>query len=268
MKKYFAFVLLSLTVLLPAAAFAQEGREITIPIKLNAGTREAKALVYAPSHGKPAPAVLVLHTDTPSERHETDDERYARALAKEGFVAIVPDYVILGRKRYWNVPMQMAIRQIAGHAQSLPEVAGKPVGTVGFSLGVVGLLASPVAPQIKAVVVYYGAYDPFAAKNFERQPGSIVPLDDKIAQGVNAAALILHGEKDDEIPASQAKDMHEKLKRFGKTSELVIYPGAYHRFDRGFSGGGRTKYTYEVDGAARDDAFKRTVAWLRRHLGQ
>ena len=266
MKRLFILLLLALLVV-PLSARAQEGREITLSVKLKNGEKAVKALVYVPAHGKPAPAVLVLHTDSPTEAHEGDDETYARALAKEGFVAVVPDYVVLGRKRYWNSAMQQVMRQIAGQVKNLPEVAGKPVGTVGFSLGVMGLLAAPVAPAIRAVVVYYGAYDPFTAKNFPRPPATVVPLDDAVAQNVNIPALLLHGERDDEIPAAQAKDMHDKLKRFGKTVELVIYPGAYHRFDRGFSGGGKPHYTYEIDGAARDDAFRRTVAWLRQYLG-
>ncbi len=165
MKRFFILLVLVLLAA-PLYAWAQEGREITIPVKLKNGEKEVKALVYAPAHGKPAPAVLVLHTDTPTEAHEGDDEDYARALAKQGFVAVVPDYVVLGRKRYWNPAMQMALRQIAGRVKNLPEVAGKPVGTVGFSLGVMGLLAAPAAPAIRAVVVYYGAFDPYHGKEF------------------------------------------------------------------------------------------------------
>jgi len=261
------FAVVILLVFSPLSTLAQNSQSISFPIKLNNGEREIRAVVFTPNGGKPAPGVLVLHTATATGVHEQEDEDYARALARQGFVAVVPDYVILGKRR-WNRGIQAALRQVAQGVAKLPEVAGKPVGIVGFSLGSTGLMASAVTPTIKAVVIYYGAYDPFAVKTELRRPpaGTIVPLDDVVAQGIGAATLLLHGEKDDEVPASQAAQMHEKLKKFGKTSKLVTYPNAYHRFDRGHDG--KSKYHYEVDAKARDDAFQRTVAWLKQYLGQ
>lgn len=261
------FAVLALLVFAPLPASAQTSQSVSFPVKLKNGEREIRAIVFTPDGGKPAPGVLVLHTATASGVHEQEDEDYARALAKQGFVAVVPDYVIFGKRR-WNKAIQAALHQVALAVAKLPQVAGNPVGVVGFSLGSTGLMASAVTPEIKAVVIYYGAFDPFAAKpELTRPPaGIIVPLDDVVARDVGAATLLLHGGKDDEIPASQATEMHEKLKKFGKTSKLVIYADAYHRFDRGHEG--KSKYFYEINTAARDDAFQRTIMWLRQYLGQ
>ncbi|MFM2129491.1 MAG: hypothetical protein RL477_1037 [Pseudomonadota bacterium] len=269
MKKMFVALLLALMTVSTSAA-AQERREVTIPVALKNGTREVKALIYTPAHGKPAPAVLVLHAGSPDGLHEYADEDYARALAKEGFVAVVPDYGAFDGQQYWGPPMRSTVALVAAKVKDMPEVGGKPVGTVGFSLGVMGMMASTITPAIKAVVVYYGGYDGYAAKHLPRPPTPLVmvPLDDASAEKIAAPVLLLHGEKDDEIPASQAKEMHEKLKRMGKTSELVIYPDAYHRFDRGPRGNMDGKYVYQLDGSARDDAFRRTIAFLHTHLGR
>jgi dienelactone hydrolase len=123
---------------------------------------------------------------------------------------------------------------------------------------------------IKAVVVYYGGYNPRQYRSLKLPPTVRVPID--VAAEVGAAALLLHGEADDEVPLSDAKAMEAALKSAGKVVELVVYPGAYHRFDRGPIAGARGErsphgYTYRKDDAAAKDAFKRTVGWLRRYLG-
>ena len=66
--------------------------------------------------------------------------------------------------------------------------------------------------------------------------------------------------------------MKVALEAANKTVDLVIYPGAYHTFDRGPSASMRGKrhpkgYTYRKDDAAAKDAFQRTIDWLKKHLG-
>lgn len=42
--------------------------------------------------------------------------------------------------------------------------------------------------------------------------------------------LLLHGEADREIPASQAQSLHDRLAAAGETVQLAVLPGAGHRF--------------------------------------
>jgi dienelactone hydrolase len=63
--------------------------------------------------------------------------------------------------------------------------------------------------------------------------------------------------------------MRDALLRAGKVVELVAYQKVYHRFDRGpasRTGSERTRegYTYQLDEKAREDAWARTLAWLRK----
>jgi len=65
--------------------------------------------------------------------------------------------------------------------------------------------------------------------------------------------------------------MESALKSAGKKVELVVYPDAYHRFDRGPTArmsGNRTRdgYIYQYNDAAAKDAWMRTVAWLHAFL--
>ena len=68
----------------PAAAESRES--VTIPVEGGSLT----GVLFAPEKA-PAPAVLVLHTAY--GKAEAADERFARSLAGEGFVALAVSYV-------------------------------------------------------------------------------------------------------------------------------------------------------------------------------
>lgn len=250
-----------------AAAIAETHETVDIPV---ADGRTLSAQLYAPGTGSAAPAVIVLHTKAGSV--ESFDSEYARSLAKEGFVALAVNYLhpeVTGGTRIWSPGITSDLSKVADWLQSRPEVAGKPVGTVGFSLGSHGLMLAARQPAVKAVVVYYGAYNPRQLHSQKLPANVSLPID--VAAEVNAPVLMLHGEADDEVPVSDAKAMEAALKNAGKMVELVTYPGAYHRFDRGPAAGMRGDrsahgYTYRKDNAASEDAFKRTVDWLKKYL--
>jgi carboxymethylenebutenolidase len=225
-------------------------------------------ILYTPA-STPAPAVIVLHTAYGSV--EEADEKYAAALAKEGFVALAPNYLEIVKDKLWQPAIDQQLRGVVSWLVARREVANKPVGTVGFSLGAHGVSLSALDPRLKAVVVYYGAYDARAAKRVPNLAPTVkLPID--YAAGVSAPVLLLHGENDDEIPVSNAHAMEAALKAAGKPVELVVYPGAYHRFDRGDvvrSGAGRraSSFTYRYDAAATRDAWARTLAFFKEKLG-
>ena len=146
---------------------------------------------------------------------------------------------------------------------------GKPIGVVGFSLGAHAIALSAHNPQIAAVVVYHGGYDIRAIRGQGIAEQVRYPID--YAAEVKAPVLLLHGDKDDEIPVSNARKMEAALRAANKTVELVVFPDVYHRFDRGPPSGtfGRTTavYTYIYDDKATKQAWAKTVAWFKRYLG-
>jgi len=263
--KLFAAWAMCLTI--SAAAVAETREAVDIPV---ADGRALLAQLYAPGTGGAAPAVIVLHTKAGSV--EGFDSEYARALAKEGFVALAVNYLhpeVTGGTRIWSPGITGDLSKTVEWLQSRPEVAGKPVGTVGFSLGSHGVLLAARQPAVKAVVVYYGAYNPRQIHSLKLPANVRLPID--VAGEVKAPVLMLHGEADDEVPVSDAKAMEAALKNAGKTVQLITYPGAYHRFDRGPVAGMRGDrsahgYTYRKDNAASEDAYKRTVSWLKKYL--
>jgi carboxymethylenebutenolidase len=247
----------------PTPSFSEHnGMTISFPIAGGA----MSGVMFVPA-GTPAPVVVVLHTKGIAV--EPADVKFAEALSKEGFVAVAVNYLEGAGGKLWAPTIDERLSQVIDLLRERPEVGGRPVGVVGFSLGAHGILVSALNPSVKAVVVYYGAYDPRRAKGKHFGPAVKLPID--VAAGVNAAVLMLHGMLDNEVPVQVARDMEAALKSAGKKVELVVYPEAYHRFDRGPTArmsGNRTKdgFIYQYDEAAAKDAWKRTIGWFQAYL--
>ena len=173
--------------LVVAPAFAQKREKVTIEI--SAG--KLSGVMFLPE-ATPAPAVIVLHTAYGSV--EDADEKYAAALAKEGFVTLAPNYLEIVKDKLWSPAIDQQLRGALNWLEQRPEVSNKPVGTVGFSLGAHVINLSALDPRIKAVVVYYGAYDVRAAKRAANLASDLkLPIDH--AAEVKAPVLLVTGEK-------------------------------------------------------------------------
>lgn len=209
----------------------------------------------------PAPGVFVLHTAW-GKVHPADAQ-YARNLAAAGFVAFAINYPLKGKPSEWAPAYGRWLR-------SRPETAGKPLGAVGFSAGGRNVFQFARSQQIKAVVSYYGTYDltTTPVPSMRSDNPQLSPI--KFLDQTYSPALLLHGAKDSEVPIEQIERMKQAMLARGLPCEVVIYPGAYHCFDRGppTANGDRTQEgTLMVyDAAAGRDAEARTIAWFRKYL--
>jgi dienelactone hydrolase len=248
-------------------ADAQKREDVEIPL---GDGRSLTGVLFVPQQAHPAPGVIVLHTANERMKIEGSDEQYAQALAKEGFVALAANYVDPAfAMRLWAPLITNDMVALVDFLRRRPEAKDMPIGTVGFSLGSRGLLLAARRPEVKAVVVYYGTFDVRKEKGIKLPPAAVVPM--QVASDINASVLLLHGDADDEIPVSSAREMKAALEKAGKKITLVEYKGAFHRFDRGphpQMRGDRSRegYTYRKDEKAARDAFARTVQWLKEHL--
>jgi carboxymethylenebutenolidase len=137
--------------------------------------------------------------------------------------------------------------------KSLPYVAPNRIGVVGYSLGGYFDLVLAARDDVKGVVSYYGAY--------HGSPIDLVPAQyslGDIAAQVRAPVLILHGDRDTTIPIDKATAVQYLLTSGGKQSELVVYPGAEHEFNKV----GRPHFNAK----ATADAQARTLAFLAARL--
>ena len=80
--------------------------------------------------------------------------------------------------------------------------------------------------------------------------------------------LILIGALDDWTPAADCSDQIARWGNDGPSIELVIYPGAYHRFYYTYLQPGRTMFDHwlEYNGEAADNADQRLHRFLDRNL--
>jgi carboxymethylenebutenolidase len=181
-------------------------------------------------------------------------EDVARRLAVEGFLALAPDALTpLGgypgnddegrAMQAKRDPEQMlqdfiaAVRWVDSHEQS----SGK-VGAVGFCYGggVVYQLAVRIPDVLDAGVPYYG-----------RQPASSDVAKIK-------APLQIHNASLDKRIMDGAAPLEKALKEHKKSFEAFVYEGANHGF--------HNDTTPRYDDAAAKLAWKRTVAFFKKHL--
>ncbi|SDF55183.1 intein N-terminal splicing region [Fontibacillus panacisegetis] len=74
------------------------------------------------------------------------------------------------------------------------------------------------------------------------------------AHRMETPLLILHGEDDYRTPISQAEELYSVLKRYGKTTKLIRYPGSNHSLLKS----GKP--------SLRVDSFEQVNAWFRQYL--
>ena len=204
-----------------------------------------------------APVVMVVH-----DLYGLSDwvRSVADAFAAEGFIAVAPDLLKGmapdgGDGRFFLdgtriVPTVNAIGQrertsrldaVRTWALDLP-VAEEPVGIVGFSWGgAAGFAYAVEQPELDAVVVFYGA-----PPGNESEYGRIA-----------APVLGLYG--GDLRTAATVPRTTEAMAAAGRSYEAIVYEGAtvFLKAQEGLAANRR----------ATEDAWPRTLAFLREHLG-
>ena len=177
-------------------------------------------------------------------------------FAREGFVALAPD-LYHGEtarspdeagKLMMALNIEQAEKDLRGAVQYLlnhESVAGESVGTIGFCMGgVLSLFAASKNAQVGACVVFYGIH-PKVEPDFEN---------------LRAPVLGLYAERDGMVPPEAVRALEERVRRHGKSIETHIYPGTDHAF---FNDTRPEVY----DAEAAEDAWRRTLAFFRQHLG-
>ena len=178
----------------------------------------------------------------------------ARRLARQGYVAIVPD---LYHGKVTDDPEQAhvllrglepktALADLDSAVQWLraqPRTAKGKIGVVGFCMG--GSYSLELAlqnPEIAAAVMFYGTP--------ETDPEKLAPLK---------APLQGHFGADDEgITSERVAEFKAALEKAGKAADIYVYPGAGHAFMH------EGRASYRPDAAKQ--AWARTLAFLQKYL--
>jgi dienelactone hydrolase len=188
--------------------------------------------------------------DNENRPWKTMIEGYARALADDGFVALIPDYLartgtapglpVLAALGTLRDQWQAALADAVDFAAGLTSVNAARVGLLGFSLG--GHLCLRVRSKGKVLAAYFSPL-----------------LDDGIGTGGKLSHAQVHQGEADEIPGintTTAASIKATLDGEGTATDLFTYPGAGH----GFVGSDANNT------AARSQSQTRTRDLFRNHL--
>jgi carboxymethylenebutenolidase len=222
----------------------------TVEFESNGGT--ARGYLATPEGGG-GPGVVVLQEWWGLVPHIED---VCERFAAEGFVALAPD-LYHGEKTkspdeagklMMALDIARAEKDMRGAVEFLlgrDDVRGESVGTVGFCMGgVLSLYAASKNRRVGACVVFYGIH----------------PKVEPDLEALRAPVLGIYAEKDQFVPPAAARALEERLKALGKGAEFHVYPGTDHAFFND-----TRPEVHDAEAAA--DAWRRTLEFLRRHLG-
>lgn len=192
-------------------------------------------LPEAATDGKKVPAVVVSHGSEGVSSLYYDV--WAEAFLTAGYAVFIVDSQKprdvernLGALQLsWNTMANIAdglyaLRLLATH----PGIDGSRIFHIGFSRGAAASFASawPIyqRPILADVVRYAG--------HIAVYPGCNLRYHEHLTSTNSAPLLLLLGEKDDMTPAPPCVEYAEYLAKAGHDVRYVVYPGAYHVFDR------------------------------------
>jgi len=213
----------------------------------NGGTTQG--YLATPASGK-GPGVLVIQEWWGLVPHI---KRVADRFAAEGFSALAPD-MYHGKtadepdgagKLFMALNIAQAEKDLRGAAKFLAEHSSTAkIGAVGFCMGgQLALFAATLNPNVGATVDFYGVH-PNVKPDYSKLSGPV---------------LGIFAEKDAFVTPQVARDLEAAIKKAGKQCEIHIYPGV----DHGFFNDERPDV---YNKAAAEDAWRRTLAFLRQHL--
>jgi carboxymethylenebutenolidase len=225
-----------------------------VAIKVGA-TDSVMAWVVYPERAQKAPVVIAIHENTGLNIWTRS---VADQLAAEGFIGIAPDLTTMGKtgsltdETTADVGRQLigavtpefgnaALDAVAKYGMSLPAALPK-YGVIGFCWGGGrSFLHATHAPGLGASVVFYGS----------------PPNADQMAN-IKAPVLGLYGGADARINAT-IPGTDSTMKRLGKSYEYHIFDGAGHGFLRG-------QENSEANAKAAQEAWPKTIAFLKSKL--
>jgi dienelactone hydrolase len=266
-----------------AAAFAAHAAPLPSPhqVDILSGDGKLHAQLYKPDGDGPFPVVIALHgcggLGSHSEPVLPRYRDWAEQLLKEGKAVLLPDSY--GSRELGPQCRARAERRLSARRERVadimaarqwllqqPWVAHDRISLLGWAHGASAVLWA-VRPQLPS-------------RNVEPDFRSAIAFypDCRISSGLGWSArvptLLLIGAKDDVSSPTACRQVVDEARGRSALARIVVYPGAYHDFDRpnfplhvigGTSDAGLPdKGHVGTDPEARADSQKRVAEWLAR----
>ena len=218
--------------------------EVSLP---GSGVTLGGILFRPASTSKPLPAIIVLHGwAQPGVSGAPRVEGTARRLSEQGYVALALSMRGWPPSSGWDdcgTQQPDDVAKAADWLAALPGVNADSIGVLGFSLGgQVALLSGTRSGRIKAIVAYFPITDIQRWKDTTSNAGIrnfYVPLvcgtghgnsPIHVADQIHAPVLLIHGDRDTEVPTEQSLGMREALRKANRQVELLVIAGGDHGF--------------------------------------
>jgi dipeptidyl aminopeptidase/acylaminoacyl peptidase len=218
--------------------------EVSLP---GSGVTLGGVLFRPASTAKPLPAIIVLHGwARPGVPGAPRVESTARRLSELGYVALALSMRGWPPSSGWDdcgTQQPDDVAKAADWLAALPGVNPDSIGVLGFSLGgQVALLSGARSNRIKAIVAYFPITDIQRWKDTTSNAGIrnfYVPLvcgtgyansPVHVAEQIHAPVLLIHGDRDTEVPTEQSLRMQEALRKADRPVELLVIAGGDHGF--------------------------------------
>lgn len=217
------------------------------------------------SEKTPAPAVMLIHDIFGPSPFYQD---LARRLADAGYIVALPNFFF----REGPIPagdFQAAMERGShvNQAKTFGDIEETLLwlrdhtDTTGH-LGVIGMcwggsmtmLAASRTPTLDAAIPFYGFPVRERMANFP-----ILPIDEDEVTGISCPMLGFWGDEDSGVGMDNLQAYGEKLEKYDKSHEFVIYPNIGHAF-----------LTFDPNSDAfqqSQDAWQKTLDFLGVHLG-
>ncbi|HUS12360.1 MAG TPA: prolyl oligopeptidase family serine peptidase [Pyrinomonadaceae bacterium] len=204
-----------------------------------------EALSFQPAGEGKFPGLLLIPG---YQRSAPDYLNLGRILGQQGFASVAVTQPGFGKSEgkadYVGPNTIYALKAGFDKFQHEPYVDKKKMGIFGYSRG--GMAASLLAvrlPELRAAVFGAGIYDFKTAYDEIKMEG--IRENMKLESGMTEKAikdrsslfqmknlpcpvLILHGEKDQNVPVSQALLLRDRLTKLHKVFEIKLFPNAEH----------------------------------------
>jgi dienelactone hydrolase len=251
------------------------------PVNIPQGSGALHALLYKPDGDGPFPVVIALHgcdgLATHTEAIQTRYRDWAEQLLKAGNAVLLPDSYgsrELGPQCRVNVKERRVLARrervadILAARQWLVQqgwVSHDRIGLMGWANGASAVLWA-VRPQLPAKA------DPDFRSAIAFYP------DCRLSSGLGWSArvptLVLIGANDDLSSPAACRQMIDNARGRSALARIVVYPGAYHDFDRpnfplqaattSSDAGVPERGHIGTDPDARADSQRRVAEWLAR----
>lgn len=238
-------------------------------------------LVDIPTGEGPFPVIIVNHGYGPPESYYPgyDSAALANALARSGYITIMPDFRGYGGSDPGPNPFRIGyaidVLNLIPQVESLPGAAPGQVGVIGHSMGggvsnwpmVIGDEVDAIVlyaamngdigvswrhirenwrvDEMDALASYYGTPESNPAGYAAASPTSYLHL-------IRVPVALHHSTDDDQVPYQWSVDLASRLQAAGKDATLYTYEGAGHTFQ----------------GEAFNTLIVRIVTFFDRHVRQ